>query len=322
MNLVLTNQNRSDSWAVNVELDFRTRQWQTDNASDFWRRVTPSRRGSFQLLENGSLWIWDRLDTQRQGRRNPVILWNAPAQAGDTARRRGQGLLFDPKEPHLKDLRLSWQVDRADGLRKQALDLCSRNLPASGYKEPPNCVEKAPRGASPVNASGERATGCGGFVGWYFQELKALGVAVPEDRVRVTFEWTPPGGVKKTDTQEIYFTGPTFGHREIARAVEKRRKTSIYREFKVGSGQRPKPGDVYVLLRSDRSVRHVGVIIDARGDVWCTADGGQAASGYAVGYSNKKFDARAGTLSGGKEGPGKLDGWIDLAALTGGDDTA
>lgn len=318
MNLVLSDLNQGNKWSVRVEFDFCAKQWKADGHSNFWRRITPSQRGNFEVKSGNVIWLWDRHDTGGTAKRNPVILWDAPVQAGDTARRRGKGLLYDPKEPHLKDLRLRWRVDHVTTLRRLALDLCRRNLPASGLKEPPNCVEGSKRDASPVNADGNRATGCGGFVGWYFKELHAMGVAIPQDRTSVTFQWTPPGGTLRTDTKEIYFSGPTFGHREVARAVEKRRGCpgTIYKEYRYGDGARPQPGDVYVLLRPDGMTRHVGVIIDASGDAWRTADGGGGASGYAVGYTNRKFEAKSGMISGGKEA-GKLAGWIDLAALTG-----
>lgn len=302
---------------VRLALDYGSRQWKTSPGQAAWSRITVAHAGAFERKDAGIVWLWDRVDRLDKLKRNPLILWDAPAQAGDTRHRHGKGRVFDPKDPLLKDHVFRWRVGDRSTLRAQALELCRRNLPAAGYQEPPNCVERTARKGSPVNASGNRATGCGGFVGWYFHELQKLGVAIPDDRVRKTYQWTPEGGTLRTDTTEIYLTGPTFGHREVVQGIEQRRHVGgLYVRYKPGEGRRPKPGDVYILLRADGTTRHEGVIIDASGDTWRTADGGQGVTGYAVGYTDRTYDAKAGTLSGGKEA-GRIDGWIDLEALVG-----
>jgi hypothetical protein len=87
--------------------------------------------------------------------------------------------------------------------------------------------------------------------------------------------------------------------------------------------KRPRPGDLYALLNkgdSDRlnsGISHVGVIIDASGDQWKTADAGQG-DGWAADYVTRKYDAEAGTLTGeivtgaNVRPPRVLAGWIDL----------
>jgi hypothetical protein len=328
MNLVLTEpHHRPESgsrWTARVQLDFCRRQWKAETRGGFWDRVTPARRGSFEVRSGHIIWLWDSLNPAERRKRNPLILWDAPSQDRDLAHARGKAVLFDPREPLLKDRKLHWQVDREStptgalplGLRECGVELCRRNLPASGYRDPPNCVEGKARAADKANAAGDRATGCGGFVGWYFDALQKAGHAIPPDRVKVTYRWTPPGKPTRTDTTEIYLTGPTFGHREVAQAIEKKRQAPIYIKCVPGESRRPRPGDVYILLRPDGNTRHEGVIVDASSDEWRTADGGQGASGWAVGFNRRKFDAATGTVSGGKE-VGRVDGWIDIEALVG-----
>lgn len=87
--------------------------------------------------------------------------------------------------------------------------------------------------------------------------------------------------------------------------------------------KRPQPGDLYALLnqgetdRVNGGVAHVGVILDATGNHWKTADAGQG-DGWAADYVTREYDAQAGTLTGevvkatGARPPRVLAGWIDL----------
>ncbi|MHB8770673.1 MAG: hemopexin repeat-containing protein [Syntrophales bacterium] len=88
---------------------------------------------------------------------------------------------------------------------------------------------------------------------------------------------------------------------------------------------RPLPGDIYALLNKNETdvmnggIAHVGVIVDASGDEWTTADAGQG-DGWAADYVTRKYDPQANTLtgeivkSGGARPPRVLAGWIDLDA--------
>lgn len=87
--------------------------------------------------------------------------------------------------------------------------------------------------------------------------------------------------------------------------------------------KRPLPGDLYALLNKGETdvinggISHVGVILDASGDQWKTADAGQG-DGWAADYVTRHYDAQAGTLSGeilqaaGARPPRVLAGWIDI----------
>lgn len=87
--------------------------------------------------------------------------------------------------------------------------------------------------------------------------------------------------------------------------------------------KRPRPGDLYALLNKGENdkmnggIAHVGVIIDAAGDQWKTADAGQG-DGWAADYVTRQYDEATGMLSGeilnagGARPPRVLAGWIDL----------
>ena len=77
------------------------------------------------------------------------------------------------------------------------------------------------------------------------------------------------------------------------------------------SNARPLPGDFYG-LEKDGTIVHVGVIIDASGDVWTTADAGQGShEKQAAQFVRRRWDAQSKTL-GGPAGQRPLAGWLDL----------
>jgi len=105
-----------------------------------------------------------------------------------------------------------------------------------------------------------------------------------------------------------------------------------------GSINRPKPGDFYMLCSGDISrhngfcnclstkahergakVEHVGIIVNADGNTWETADAGQPSGKVqAALYCDRKFNAATGLLIGEYDGDGKarpyrrLCGWLDV----------
>lgn len=77
---------------------------------------------------------------------------------------------------------------------------------------------------------------------------------------------------------------------------------------------RPKPGDFYLLAKdpAGREILHVGVIVDASGSTWKTADAGQGGHpNQAAAYVDRPYDATAITL-GGPAGARYLVGWYDI----------
>ena len=86
-------------------------------------------------------------------------------------------------------------------------------------------------------------------------------------------------------------------------------------------GRRPQPGDLYALCTgelTDMNITHVGVIIDAGGTEWTTADMGQPPDGWSGKYNKRPYDPVGNTLAGevhdGKA-PRPIYGWVDVDLL-------
>jgi hypothetical protein len=313
MILTISNASSGMPWSVQLNLDFNLNSWSVAPNQPAWDRIAGAKQGSFERKAGGNnLWLYDRFHTLT--RRIAMILWDSPTHAKDTTHKAGGGLLHDPKDPKIKDQRISWKSEDTS-IRAAAMKLLAQNLPPLGAYDPPdNFVEKTKRKGEKVNADGNRATGCGGLVGRYYEELERLGWPIPKTRVTKTFQWTPPGKSEKvTATETLYLTGVTFGHVEVVEEIQRGRQKPIYIKFKDHPSRRPLPGDVYI-INAKGIRRHEGVIVDASTNEWITADGGQGNSGFDVGYSKKRFDPATGEITGARE-PGFVAGWIDLEEL-------
>ncbi len=86
-------------------------------------------------------------------------------------------------------------------------------------------------------------------------------------------------------------------------------------------GLRPKPGDLYGLCNGanpNSLIVHVGVIVDASGEIWKTADAGQGQlPDQRANYVNRQYNPQTGTLSGevtnsGNRPPRLVAGWVDI----------
>ena len=80
-------------------------------------------------------------------------------------------------------------------------------------------------------------------------------------------------------------------------------------------GNRPLPGDVYLLSQYDKpgQFQHVGVILDASGSEWSTCDGGQG-NGWQSGMVKRQFQPD-GVITGEFGNKARLKGWVDLDNL-------
>lgn len=311
MILTLQSNSAGQTWQTRIAIDFALRRWTAQAGDAVWRKLSSSTSG---ILEPG---LVTRL--KDAGSRPLLELNAAPQREGDNSRLAGDGRIV--AEGSLAGQTFYWEqqaltgVDGLSDVRRKGLELLAINLPPNGLQDAPNCVEGRAREATKVNASGFRATGCGGLAGWYFQQLLNAGFPIPQARVRKTYEWTPPGKTEKVkQTDDLYLTAYIFGHHIVVKELQKARQLPVYVDFKRGSAARPQRGDVYFIRTSAGLTRHVGVFCGTDDKGWRTADGGQGASGYAVGITARRFDPGTGAISGGKE-VGYVDGWIDLDQL-------
>lgn len=292
--------------SVRMEVDWTRRSWSVGAEQWGWVRARLPGQGPFQVRPNGALWLMEPV-----ARALMVTIDNGPTSPVDVSHRTGSGTLCDVTNPQWPVAKLSWSREETGAadlapIRKQAVAVCTANLPASGVQEPANCVESTP--GKKKGADG--ATGCGGFPGWM---IKQLG---PEkfSKHTMTVKWTAPDGSQKQAT--IGVTSPTIGWEQLGLGIEKARGAApgtVWKLYTPG-GPRPLPGDIYTLKKPNGAFRHVGVIIDPTGSAWKTADGGQGL-GFAVGFRPRTFDPTTGLLEGEDKQPAFLKGWVDLEAL-------
>lgn len=180
-------------------------------------------------------------------------------------------------------------------IRQRFMAICKELLP------PPGTLTK---GSAPT---GPKATACGEFPGRVFRRVPVLLPGQPGAfRVKVT----TPGF-----SGYLYLTSPTIGWEQLSQAVDKKYPPAkTWKPFVAGT--RPRPGDIYVLgqFKKKQDFQHVGIIVDARGSEWTTADGGQG-NGWQSGFVKRKFH-ESGQIDGEAGNQAWLRGWVDLDLLT------
>ena len=325
LTLALTDPRRVAQGTVRLQLDWGRRVWKVAPGQKAWVRVGYSNEGAFEWKNNGVIWIWDK--PSGKAKTTPLIIWDAPLSPLDILHKAGDGRLYDPKDPAMKEGHFHWTIEAANAgkaaagpsaLRDKAMGIINANLPAfPELDEPPNCVES--KAKTKTDSGG---TGCGGFPGWLIGMLGPD--QFPKDKVKLT--WTekvvdktknPPTETSVTKSSLNGVTDPTIGWEDLAKAIEKRRGKpgSLWILYDAKEpNRRPKPGDIYTLKQPNGWFRHVGVMVDSTGNVWKTADGGQG-QGFAVGFRARTFVPSTGELTGEDKKTAYLKGWVDLEAL-------
>jgi len=109
-----------------LKLDFGAKQWSVpapaervgkadalamlpndDRSGKIWSSIGFSRQGIFELRDNGVIWIWDQ--EPGKGKRNTLIIWDAPANETDTTRSSGNAIGFEPRDLSLKGVLFPWK---------------------------------------------------------------------------------------------------------------------------------------------------------------------------------------------------------------------
>jgi hypothetical protein len=161
-----------------------------------------------------------------------------------------------------------------------------------------------PQGQLTQGGTGPKgASGCGEFPGRVFNRLPVIPPGAPG-----AFSVQVPGAGR------VFLTSPTTWWEPVAREIDKQHAPArpCWVPF---AGNRPMPGDIYLLSRHDRpgEFQHVGVIIEANGQDWLTADGGQG-NGWQSGLVRRRFEAD-GTITGEFGNKARLKGWADLDTI-------
>lgn len=149
---------------------------------------------------------------------------------------------------------------------------------------------------------GAKGTGCGELPGRVFTRMPVKPQSDPG-----AFKVKPNGG------PTLFLTSPTTWWEQMAQKIDETHGTKCWVPF--NGGNRPLPGDIFLLSKVDSSTtfQHVGIIVDPTGDNWTTADGGQG-NGWQSGFVKRQFFAD-GKIKGEFGNWARLKGWVDLDAL-------
>jgi len=112
----------------------------------------------------------------------------------------------------------------------------------------------------------------------------------------------------------VFLTTPMTQWEGFAQEVDRQHGARTWIPF---AGQRPLPGDIYVLgkFENKAAFQHVGIIVNASGTDWTTADGGQGNGGQS-GFMKRTFNPTTGQIDGEFGNQAFLRGWVDLDLLT------
>jgi hypothetical protein len=320
MELTVSDSNRGNSRWVQLDLDFESKQWSVEEGSAF-RHIAFANTGYFEIKPSGEMWLCDH-NTRLEN--NTLIIQKAPQSEADSLwlvrSRSGQGLIKEPINPRFTNGQISWNIPSLAAIRWRILDLCRGILPPVGKfltpgQDPMTRISAATHPGIP----GE--TNCYAFPGWIAKQLGSTATAM-------IFDWLPDpkaGGALKKQKVTLSLSKGILLLEKFAR------DPAIDAWVPFTGKNRPQPGDFYVLLSDAKKpdIAHVGVIIDAVGDVWRTADSGQGpagplidphdnpvtgkrkyAGGFSAGYRDRLFDD--GKLTGEHGNAAYLNGWVDI----------
>ena len=175
-------------------------------------------------------------------------------------------------------------------IRQRFMAICQSLLP------PPGTLTQGQPGV------GAKGTGCGELPGRVFARVPVI----PPGH-KGAFRITIQGG------HTCYLTSPMTAWEPFSKAVDKQYAPA--RTWVPFSAARPLPGDIYILGQYDDPNRfqHVGIIVNAQGEEWTTADGGQG-NGWQSGFVKRRFHA-GGQIDGEFGNKAMLRGWVNLDAL-------
>lgn len=161
-----------------------------------------------------------------------------------------------------------------------------------------------PTGLTTGGTGPKGATGCGEFPGRVFTKLPVIPPGKPG-----AFKVHVPGA------GNMYLTSPTTWWEQLAQSVDKQYSPAKKCWMPFNGGNRPLPGDIYLLSQYDKPemFQHVGVILDASGSEWSTCDGGQG-NGWQSGAVKRQFQPD-GVITGEFGNKARLKGWVDLDNL-------
>lgn len=343
--LVFAKKNEPNKWVLQEKIGNGTNGWSGIHFSG-------GTEGTFDVKDNNVLWLWDK-DPASGKQRNTFIMHKGPRHEGDVTDpgspgkpvdRQGTARIYDPKDPAFKDAHVRWKTKGLTPVRQRVLEIIYRTFPAyPGAMGLPNIIDSSK--SYGTNSFG-KITNCGVLPGWIARQL---GYYLPFEEKYKNWKFRTQEYTNKIPENEVFkldkadkgkssFVSPLaagWGHipelpvissypilLEKARGLPPGTIWIPYYGGRQNKNRRPKPGDIYVLMQDlGGHFAHVGVIVDAVGSIWRTADCGQAGKNAAA-YKKRIFNEDAGTLivdppeSNTPDGGTRyLEGWIDIDHL-------
>lgn len=288
-----------------LHLNFKNKQWSIPNGRHRWNGIVHSDSGSFESKDNGVIWLLDGPHGQ-SGRFNPVILHRAPLCDSDSAHQSGSGRVYEPRDAAFRDCSIRWKVTG----RKPSPPPATGELSAVRRRMMAVCREMFPQPhpaliyfTSQRRTAGSKVTNCGALPGMVMGRIPVI----PPDK----------RGAFRLSTGQC-LTSPMTMWDDFAQLVdkEKRPAKNTWVPF---DGNRPQPGDIYILKKFDKpDFQHVGIIVSAEGSEWTTCDGGQShpgqPDGFLGGFVKRNF-LSSGEITGEMGSKARLKGWVNLDNL-------
>lgn len=320
-----------------IRIVWGANRWMIDEDRDrVWQMMGFSQAGTIERNEWGVAWLHDF--DEKSSRRAVTAMWNAPRGETDHRNVRGLARICDPSDKSFANGKLSWSVDNPYGLITgphwptiNAFELSTRRrfvlaeldkvldhkyMDSNYEKCAPGLRKNTPAVVEQevwaTDSSGKYIPLTTGYAAMTDAEkTAAYASAVAAGNVQKSRKYTTCGslpGYVATLLRDTTRLGGTNG------IVSKAKEHGAWVE--ATGKNRPRPGDIYALLDSKNTgVSHVGVILDATGNVWTTADMGQGGGWDGKKNVKRKYNCETVRLAGEiLQGPGdrKLAGWLDL----------
>ena len=333
MELNVTKSGANPAWAQ-LDLNFSSNTWSVQESTS-WEGVGVAKDGYFEVKSWGVMWLGNRAISDKN---NIIILWNSPTKDPDPSHVQGEGRLPKPSTESYIEAVVKWNVQKVSPVRQRILDICRGILPATPDTFLTPGQAPMTRITQQTYAAG-KVTNCGVFPGWIAGQLGA-GSLVPES---VQFKKYKMADGTEVTPDPVRVESPMIAWEGFALKLEELRKLqagTLWVPFDNANGQRPQPGDFYVLSKAPKGqFAHVGVMIDSVGTAWITADCGQGpastqmiqvpdpkdpakkisrpkySKGMAAGYRRRKFNPADGSVSGEFGDQAWLKGWVNVDKL-------
>ena len=310
-------------WAQ-IDLDYASKQWSIQEHRG-WDKTTFGKAGTFVVKAGDGLYLSDH-NTPRYN--NKIVLYTPPVDDYDTAHIRGEGEVASAIRSVFDNASILWNQPDMKPIRVEAMRLLKTLLPGIGTYLRPG---QYPISAKTPGVRGE--TNCYALPGWLGERLGGNISAVIQDNLPST---TSKTGYAMQDVTVNINKGSMslekFAKKLDANAGPGAKK--LWVDYDKKKDNRPLPGDFYALEKDLDTktgkvtiLAHVGIIVDAVGEIWRTADSGQSektpiptdtkgnplyAKGFCAGYRDRIFNPGVGEIGGEDSKKTRLRGWIDI----------